>query len=198
MIHKLFAKAILEKANSYKWSVQGLGMLRLYLSDEVRLHVWDNRFKIPGVSPLHDHPWDFESLVVAGAVRQYRYTLVPKTYNAAFDGGTKLLTSYNMTTIKCGPDAEQMAQKEVVWLEKQPVEFYVEGQHYRQEKYEIHESEPLSGTVTLVRRTFKGDRDLARVFWKEDGPFVSAGARPATPEEVETITQASLKRWFVE
>lgn len=55
-ITKLFVKTILSNPENFKWSIQGLGMLRVYLSDEVRLHIWDSRFKVPGVSPLHNHP----------------------------------------------------------------------------------------------------------------------------------------------
>jgi hypothetical protein len=52
MITKALVKNILEKATSYKWSLQGFGMLRLYLSKDVRMHVWHPDFAVKKVS--HD------------------------------------------------------------------------------------------------------------------------------------------------
>lgn len=84
MSTKLLVKAILEKARAYKWSIQGFGMLRLYLSAEVRLHVWDSRFRVPGVTDIHDHSWDFESEVAAGEVLQRRYLVVPNAVDGDY------------------------------------------------------------------------------------------------------------------
>lgn len=180
-MHKLLVRAILEKATAYKWSIQGLGMLRLYLSGETRLHVWDRHFIAPNASPLHTHPWAFDSLVVAGVVNQHRY--VP--------GGTPYYTA----TVKCGPGGGIVGNPERTGLTRGPQETYRAGDHYRQWPDEIHESFPETGTVTIVTRHFSADRDYARVFW-ESGDFGSAEPRVATHEEVMEITSRSLERYF--
>ena len=56
------------------WSLQGFGMLRLYLTKEIRLHVWDTAYQVPNVSLLHDHPWDFTSVVIAGCMENRLYS----------------------------------------------------------------------------------------------------------------------------
>ena len=65
---------ILDNASSYKWSVQGFGMLRLYIRKVGRLHIWDNELRYPGVSVIHNHSWDLESTIIVGAIRNTRYT----------------------------------------------------------------------------------------------------------------------------
>lgn len=186
-------KAILVRPHGFKWSVQGLGMLRTYLSDEVRLHVWDSAVRIPNVSPMHDHPWHLDSYIVAGEVRQFRYTIENPPTDERFHRG---LIRFNYATIKCGENACTVTEPQPVYLRQGLLEQYKEGQNYRQDKYEIHESLPLDGTVTLVKRTFTPDRDHARVFWEGDGGFVSAEPRAATHEEIELITMRSLEKWF--
>jgi hypothetical protein len=55
---------------------------------------------------------------------------------------------------------------------------------------------PNPGTVTIVERRFKADTEHAFVFYPRNEKWVSAEPRPATPEEVITITQIALRRWF--
>lgn len=76
---KLLVKQILQASvkepMAFQWSIQGLGMLRLYLSEETRMHVWSSLGRISDVSPLHTHPWSFNSIVVAGKVINKRYKI---------------------------------------------------------------------------------------------------------------------------
>ena len=88
-------RSILEHADAYAWSIQGFGMLRCYLTKEVRLHVWDSSFAVRCVSTIHDHPWDFTSLIVSGAVKQYRFTEVHPRTGAP---------EYRRQVIRCGTD----------------------------------------------------------------------------------------------
>jgi hypothetical protein len=185
MLTKLLVKAILQKATDYKWSIQGLGMLRLYLSDDLRLHVWDDRYRVKNVSVLHTHPWAFDSVVVAGRIHQYRYEEVKL--------GEGL--GYWVTTIKCGEGGGVTGEKEPVNLKRGPLETFHEGSAYRQWAHEIHESFPENGTVTLVTRHFQQDKDHARVFWPS-GEWVSAEPRTATRTEIMAIASNALERWF--
>lgn len=175
---------ILLHANSYEWSLQGLGMLRLYLSREVRLHVWDSRYVAPDASVIHTHPWNFTSYIVSGEVRQFRYD--------EYDGPSA--SAFKRLLIQCGPDGCAKGEPEPVTLARRDLETYRAGTSYQQFANEIHESLPVSGTVTIVERTFIGDTEHAFVFF--DGEtWGEATPRDATPEEVEAIVGLALKRW---
>ena len=179
-------RKVLENAEHFEWTLQGFGMLRTYLSDEIRLHVWDSRYATENVSLLHDHPWDFASLIVAGELRQHRYVV-------AAEGET-----FQFSTIQCGPGGCMKAEPQPVVLRRLPEEHYTAGAVYLQRAAEIHESRPADGTVTLISRAFKKDTEHARVFWREGEHWVSAEPRPATADEVRAITRYALDTWFPE
>jgi hypothetical protein len=191
MINKLLVKQILQHAHQFNWTLQGLGMLRMYLSDEVRLHVWDRRFAVPNASPIHDHPWSLDSLIVAGKLANVRY--VPAQESGMFS--EFIGQPYQRVKIKCGVGTCTMSPVDTVYLRRLYPETYVEGDIYHQDREEIHQSLPFDGTVTIVTRRFDGDRDHAQVMWK-NGDFVSAEPRPAAFEEVHAIVSNSLSKWF--
>ena len=164
------------------WSLQGFGMLRLYLTPELRLHVWDARFAVPGVSVMHDHPWHFDSLIVLGEVRQRRYA-----ESATGD-------SYAPQTIACGVGGGPCGDILTVGMKALPEEVYGPGQTYRQEANEVHVSAPVDGTVTIVTRRFLDDAEHAHVFWPNGTKWVSAEPRPATDAEVMAICSFALDR----
>ncbi len=185
---RALVKSILEHATDYTWSIQGLGMLRLYFSTELRLHVWDSKYQVKNVSKMHNHPWSFDSLVVAGQVSQQRYI------SNSLDGGA---LAYETSVLQCGPGGCIKTQPNTVYLARQPYEQYKIGDSYRQDHAEIHESSPLDGTVTLVRRVFDaGDVDHANVYWRKGTEWVSAEPRPATQGEIRIITGYALRQWF--
>lgn len=185
---RLLVENILKNPNEFNWSVQGLGMMRLYLSEEVRLHIWDSALKVPGVSPMHNHPWSYASCVVAGVYRQYRFT--EKRYES------EPTQEFNCVEIKCGEGAFTTEDVQKVLLVQQPLETYVEGNEYCQDKSEIHSSLPEDGTVTIVKRIFSEDRDHAKVLWRGKGSWVNAAPRTATKEEVKAVTERALLTWF--
>jgi len=194
MIHSLVERILRAPLGSgQQWSLQGFGMLRLYMPDKaLRLHVWDSRYGVPKVSLHHDHPWDFSSLIIAGRLRNIRYT-------KEVDSGITLGQSsdiYNEQTIQCGPGGCVKSDPVPVRLFEHPVELYEAGDWYRQAANEIHMSAPEDGTVTLIDRTFNPDTEHARVFWQ--GPaWVSAEPREATSDEVISITSNAIKTWFI-
>jgi hypothetical protein len=182
---KALARGILQRAESFDWTLQGLGMLRTYLSKEVRLHVWDDRYAVRGVSTMHTHPWDFESLVVAGV-------LINKRYRVGDHG-----LPYNAQELRCGPGGCLKSSPYLVYLNQAPgVEAYTDGELYTQRADEIHVTKPQRGTVTLIHRRFHEDEDTARVYWPRGSRWVSAEPRPATPEEIQEITSHALSTWF--
>jgi hypothetical protein len=180
---KLLVENILRHPTEFDWSVQGLGMMRVYLAPQVRLHVWDRALLVPGASPLHTHPWDFASTVVAGRMVNARFT----------EGAGE---EWNKVTIKCGENACTVGEAEVVRLLAGPYEIYGETAKYQQKSTEIHWSQPEDGTVTIVERVVKGDPDHASVYWRGRGGWVDAKPRPATPDEVLAVTDRALKTWF--
>jgi len=185
-VQKDLVKTILSSPFELEWQVQGLGMLRTYLSKERRLHVWNSALKFPGASEMHTHPWDFRSYVVAGVVRNFRFVEMEQG---------SVYGSYKRQTIKCGVGGGLVGEPEEVNLWMREPEEYVEGETYFEEAEEIHMSVPSDGTVTIVKRKFKEDVDHAYVFW-QDGEWGTAEPREATREEISMTLTHSLNTWF--
>lgn len=178
-------KKILENPDGFDWSIQGLGMLRLYLSPDIRLHVWDSSAKYEDVSTMHTHPWDFISYVVFGEVRQYRFTEATGRSGVPF----------NRQEILCGEGGGPSGDPEIVYLQHGREEVHPAGSTYRQEASEIHSSFPADGTVTIIHRTFHEDTDHAFVYYPQGEEWVTAEPRPATFDEVHHICASALSRY---
>lgn len=212
---KLLVRRILEDAVSRAarnvagenlgFSLQGLGMLRLYLSPALRLHVWHSAFAFPGASPIHDHPWDFDSHVIAGRIKQRRlYTetgfsgwpdIMPVAGKASWAAADR--REYEFSTIQCGPGTCVVTPPRRVTLVEGPEEVFEEGTGYGQAASEIHYSYPDEGTVTLVTRRFsRADVDHANVYWPLGQQFGSAEPRPATDKEVYAMCSFALESHF--
>jgi hypothetical protein len=185
-VSKALVKNLLEHPESMDWTLQGFGMLRCYLEPELRLHVWDSRFRFAEVSDLHTHPWDFHSVVVAGVVRNKRFREVTQ-WEA---GGEKL----RRQTIRCGVGGGLTGDPEDVRLSGSRFEVLEEGATYTQHAREIHRSVPEDGSVTIIEREFKDDTEHAYVYF--EGEWVTAEPRPATEEEIDSIVANSLAAWF--
>jgi len=77
-VHDSLSKAlvfsVLRHAEDFPWRMHDIGLLGLRLDDqrEYRLHVWDPTYRI-GDPPIHDHPYDFTSKVIAGELINIRY-----------------------------------------------------------------------------------------------------------------------------
>ena len=183
---KQHIKTILEKAEKYQWSIQGFGFLRMYLTaDEVyRLHIWDDRYKIPNVSIIHTHPWDFCSKVYSGQIYNTRYKAKKHKKNTHF-----------RLRIVTGENAKPAANIKVCKLAIAKTDSVKSGENYFQRADEIHETQAKSGTVTVIRRQFLDDRSKADVFFPIGTDWVDARPRPATEEEVKDITENALKNW---
>lgn len=191
-------KAILKSPYDLPWSVQGLGMLRTYLDDKqkYRLHIWDNSLRVPNVSPIHDHPWHLDSLIVAGVLKQRRYHIGGITSAVFYEGGYALSSEvFQMSAIKCGEGAFTKTDPIQVKAYSRGLETYAPGERYQQTKDEVHETMAEDGTVTIVDRTFEGDRDTARVFWRGDGGWVDATPRRAERHEIARVTERALRNF---
>jgi hypothetical protein len=181
---RAMARCILGNAASYEWSLQGMGLLRLYLPDNHRLHVWDSRYRRPGVSMIHDHlQWGLESTIIAGSMMNIRYEIRP-------DG-----RPYMLGLIKPGYGTYFKDAPAQVSLRRISQETYGPGATYAQEPADIHETNAVDGTVTLMRK-LPTDNESARVFWPAGTEWGTAEPREATDAEVRDITSYALRTWF--
>jgi hypothetical protein len=178
------AQQVLANANAFEWSLQGMGLLRLHLPNHCRLHVWDSRFRKPGVSMIHDHlQWGLHSTILAGVMTNRRY--VPADNGAPF----------MHMTIKPGYGTFNKTEPARIGLHALPEEVYFPGSTYSQTPNEIHETDAEDGTVTFMRKSPTTD-ESARVFWPIGQEWGSAEPRIATASEVAQIAEYALKRWF--
>lgn len=182
-------RSLIVNTDYSKWSVQGLGMMRLYIGEtdrSFRLHIWNDALRIPGVSPLHTHPWHFNSNVIVGHITDVLFKSV------GFD--EPYAEKYMKAGLKCGENAALLEEPELVYL-KRFSHMYTFGESYHRCNYEIHTSEAGNGTVTLVKREVPvgGNPDNAYVFWPKGDKFVSAEPRQATKEEWLQTTDLALE-----
>lgn len=178
---QLAVRAILERAAAYDWSVQGFGLLRLYMGREGRLHVWAPCLRYDGVSVIHDHSWDLHSTIVSGRLvnRRYVETQLPGSSYLK----RKLVTGYNTRFIAPSTRTYLVALKD---------EVYLPGGEYAQKATEIHETIPDPYTVTFMQR-YEDTDGLATVYWPVGSEWGTAKPRPATPEEVKRVTKRALE-----
>lgn len=157
------------------WTVQGLGMLRLELNGTDRLHIWDPRAALNQVSSVHDHAWDFTSFSLFGGIGNQRYVL------DAAEG-----VAMQASQVQCGVGSHLIGDpRPVVVAEAAPQEEYGPGEHYSMRAEEFHNSFPLPGTVTVIRRRFRDDRDVATICWAGGGEWKQEGfTRDATHDEI--------------
>jgi hypothetical protein len=181
-LDQALVRTILQHATAYPWRIQGVGLLALRLDDrrEHRLHIWDPDSCI-GEPPIHDHPYDFTSTVLAGEVTNTRYVEDPT-------GAEYRRERYSM-------DDESQRQSDRVHLVGRPTPFGP-GDQYEQAAAELHSSHQTPGTVTVIRCVWRPRPELT-VCLRPGAPWVSAQARPATGDEVERITAAALDRFGV-
>lgn len=193
---RLLVRKILEKPHEHEWSIQGLGMLRLYLSPAVRLHVWDPRppHKIENVSELHNHPWDFLSTIIVGRITNHIYRILePVEVASAERCGGDMGVAWMAGTIECGPNPKKRGACDAreIRLAHTAQTLGVDDR-YAMDAATIHRSEPVPGTVTVCYRLPKADPDHAMVCWPVGTEWVSAEPRPATTDEVYSITKEAL------
>lgn len=180
MNERALVEMILKHPLGFDWSIQGFGMLRLYLRPDLRLHVWDSSFRVKNVSDVHNHPWGFTSTIICGEMLNQRFREDP------------IGTAYNMATIRCGENACVMEEPRLVGLQAGPIESYVAGQSYSQTPEQLHRSTPTPGTVTLCQRRFTPNTEFASVAWQGDR-WIDAAPRKATDDEILAFCEAALK-----
>lgn len=181
---RAFALHILQNANKFEWSLQGLGMLRLHMPDNFRLHIWDHSFAYPGASPIHDHlQWALKSTILSGRIINTRY--------AECEGEP----NYQYATIKAGYGCYFQTEPKSIRLIEDMIEHLKPGEEYSQRPNEIHWTKAMPGTVTIMQKYPSKELESARVFWRIDEQWGSAEPRPALPEERDAMVASALKLW---
>lgn len=186
---KSMAEFILRNATNYQWSLQGLGMFRLYLPGNARLHLWNQQYAFSGVSGIHDHlQWkSLRSTVIAGWIENTAYAKVPVEDESG--------VTHMMGTFKTDGSGRMVGGAEVVGLKRLGSQMYRAGESYSQLGHVIHYTHPAEGAVTIIHREPE-KHDLARIFWPAGTEWGSAVPRPATTEEIRAAVAQSLQRWF--
>lgn len=172
---------ILTNNFNYVWSKQGLGMMRAYINDNLRLHIWHRDLIVPKVSSIHTHPFSFKSYIVCGSLQNINYL---ESNNG--------LPTHKKQLIQCGANGCLIGEPTFIKLVRNNVKTYSNGDTYKQDSNEIHTVNFLDGTVTLCDRTFNKDTESAFVYYDRLQNFVDAKPTTATPEEVKKYTDAAL------
>jgi hypothetical protein len=177
---RALVSTILRHAEDFPWRMVDIGLMGLRLDDrrEYRLHVWDPSY-IVGDPPIHDHPYDFTSNVIVGALTNTRYVEEPC--------GDELLR------FRYSPPAEDERRSDTVNLSSTE-ETFTEGGEYRQLAHELHASSQQPGTVTVIRCSWGEPRELTVCLRGED-VWRSGQVRDATREEIKAFTAKALE-WF--
>lgn len=180
MLSKALVLTMLEHAEEFPWRMQDIGLMGLRLDDrrEFRLHVWDPSVCI-GEPPIHDHPYDFTSTVIAGEVTNTRYE-----EDVAGD---------EYVRFRYCPGADGERRSDTVKLSSTTTTFS-EGNQYHQLAHELHGSWQLPGTVTAIRCRWAEAPELT-VCVRDEGAWRSGQGRDATCEEVKSFTAKALE-WF--
>lgn len=188
--------AILDDAKrheQHQWSIQGFGMLRLYVRDVARIHIWHSALRYPGVSMIHNHSWDLVSTVVVGQIINTRFkeTAGPcKCYGHrdCFHGPQgsyhtqRRITGYQ--TVEVGPIVK-------TYLRSGDPEYYGPGDTYAQKAHVIHQTGAQDGTVTVMER--KEDTEgQADIYWPHGTEWGTAKPRAATYPELLIGVNAAL------
>lgn len=163
---------ILDNADKYEWSVQGFGMLRLYIRKLGRLHIWDSMLRYPGVSMIHNHSWDLRSTIVAGELTNVIFS--HNVDHVSFSG-KRLVTGYQTHDVSELPTAI---------LGVTSKQSYLPGECYSQAASLIHRTDAADGTITLMERQ-EDENGQADVYWPYGTEWGTAKPRPATTEEIK-------------
>lgn len=169
-------REILEHPADRPWVMQDIGLLALRLDDRrvYRLHVWDPATCV-GNAPIHDHPFDFTSTVIAGELTNTLWQESPSGFDFERDRYT--------------PPDETARVTDTIRLSGVSTTFAA-GESYSQVAHQLHSSAQVPGTVTVLRRSFGELRELT-VCRRAGSAWVSGESRPASPAEVRRITKAA-------
>ncbi|MGO9343636.1 MAG: hypothetical protein ACLP6E_14135 [Acidimicrobiales bacterium] len=179
-LSKALVLTMLQHAEDFHWRMQDIGLMGLRMDDrrEYRLHLWDPSYYV-GEPPIHDHPYNFTSTIIAGELTNIRYE-----EDRAGD---------EYVRFRYSPGAEDERRSDTVRLSSTATTL-TEGNQYRQLARELHASLQQPGTVTAIRCSWVDAPELT-VCVRDEGSWRSGQGRDATREEVKCFTAKALE-WF--
>lgn len=183
-IQSALVKSILDRHESYEWSVQGFGFVRTKIADVGRIHVWDSRLAVDLVSTMHTHPWPLKSTIISGEL-----------VNQRFMETAGLGMPYMHSIIATGEGGGLVGVPDEVPIFGERPEFYKTGDVYEQTAGEIHRSMAQDGTVTLMERPQGDPLQECSVFWPRGLDWVSAEPKPIHGWELSRTIATALARW---
>ena len=177
---KALISTILQHAEDFPWRMQDIGLMGLRLDDrrEYRLHVWDPSNR-EGDPPIHDHPYEFSSTIIAGELTNTRYV--------EDSAGNEYVR------FRYSPLDERQRQSDTVRLSGE-AETFTEGAEYHQLPVDLHASWQRPGTVTLIRCSWAPPRELT-VCLRDGDSWHSGEGRDATREEIKKFAAKALERF---
>lgn len=180
VLDRVLVRNTIDHALDFPWVMQEIGLLGLRLDERrcYRLHVWAPD-RAGGPPVIHDHPFDFSSQVLFGEVVDTRYAEDP--------AGTEYLRERYV------PGVEDDRAADPVRLTGRS-ERHRAGEEYSLTAAELHDSRPLPGTVTVIRRTWVAPGRLT-VCRPYGTPWVEGASRPATADEITAVT-AAVRAWY--
>lgn len=165
------------------WSVQGFGMMRLYIRKVGRLHIWDSALRYPGVSMVHNHSWDLRSTVISGVLLNRRWEDADLNLSRGEPWKRRrIVTGYNCHFVEEISDVN---------LYERPHQYFFPGSVYSQAAAEIHMTDAEDGSITLMERN-DNENGEADLFWRVGEEWGTAKPRPVTKEEVFDTIQRAL------
>lgn len=181
---QLAVMSILDHATAFKWSLQGMGLLRLYVRDIGRIHIWDETLRFPHVSMIHNHSWDLKSTIVGGVLTNRKYVPVDMPFDVPANANrANHCAKYHTKLFITGYEGRPVDEQKDVWLTPLSPETFVPGTFYIQSAHEIHETDAVDGTVTILERQDDAEGH-ANIYWPAGTEWGTAVPRPATDAEI--------------
>jgi len=166
----------------------GLGFIQLKLSDQARMHFW--HMAVPHVEreEIHNHRYDFTSVILAGALRQELYHVRPG--HATFE--PIIQSEWEMFETTCAPGEEGAVTT------TQPVEVIslgavnlAKGSNYSLPITAFHTTEGTDFAITFLRRGEKV-KQFAEIVKLKGAPTTCPFANPGTPEDCWEMIKLAL------
>jgi hypothetical protein len=179
-LSRALVRTMLQHAEDFPFTMQEIGLMGLRLDDrrEHRLHIWDPT-NCDGEPPIHDHPYDFTSTIIAGELTNVRHVEDPA-------GDEYVRFHYSI-------GAEEARWSDSVHLSSEGTTFTA-GDEYGQRAPDLHASWQEPGTVTAIRCDWVAPRALTVCVRDIDG-WRSGQSRPATRYEIKSFAAKALE-WF--
>lgn len=143
--------------------VHGNGFIQIDIAPHLRLHIWEEAIPCQATNtPIHDHRFGFESLILTGTLVNVSYEAIPESRGEHVSYG-RLHRLYN-PVVRNGEDTVLVpAEDEEVWMLRQTVDYHPAGSEYSFEAFDFHETRYQGLTATLLRKIIEYPRHVPRV-----------------------------------